>query len=151
MTELATIEPITKTVLVRCDPETAFRVFTAEIGTWWPTETHAVNEGRVRELVFEQRQGGELYEISDSGERCHWARVTAWEPAARLVLDWHVDPDAPAPTEIEVRFTPEGDATRVELRHRHWERLGELGQERRDRYETGWDPVLAIYVEALAG
>jgi uncharacterized protein YndB with AHSA1/START domain len=151
MTELATIAPVTKTVVVRCDVETAFRVFTAEIGTWWPTETHAVNQGRVRELVFEQRDGGEVFEISESGERCHWARVTAWEPPHRLMLDWHVDSEAQAPTEIEVRFTPQGDVTRVELEHRNWERLGESGRDRRDSYASGWDPVLERYVSVLGG
>lgn len=150
MTELATIAPITKTVLVQCDVETAFRVFTAEIGAWWPTETHSIAEEHVRELVFEQREGGELYEVSAQGVRSHWAWVRAWEPPDRLVLDWHVNPEAPAATEIEVRFSPQGGGTAVHLEHRHWERLGAAGQERRDGYETGWEPVLARFVEAVA-
>jgi hypothetical protein len=52
MTELA-IAPITKTVTVSCDVDTAFRVFTDEIGTWWPTETHSVHQADVRDVVFE--------------------------------------------------------------------------------------------------
>lgn len=150
MTELVTIAPITKTVTVSCDVDTAFRVFTDEIGTWWPTETHSVHKREARELVFEGRQGGELYEVTRSGEKAHWAWVTAWEPPARLVLTWHVNLDRAAPTEIEVRFAPEGKGTRVELEHRHWERLGAEGQEARDGYQSGWDPVLERFVEALA-
>ena len=151
MTELVTIAPITKTVTVRCDVDTAFRVFTAEIGTWWPTDTHSVHKREVRELVFEEREGGELYEVTRAGKKEHWARVTAWEPPTRLVLAWHVDPGRrAAPTEIEVRFAPEENGTRVELEHRHWERLGVEGQEARASYQSGWDPVLERFVEALA-
>ena len=79
MTELATTAPITKTVTVGCDVHTAFRVFTDEIGTWWPTETHSVHKHDVGELVFEGREGGDLYEVTRSGEKAHWARVTAWD------------------------------------------------------------------------
>jgi uncharacterized protein YndB with AHSA1/START domain len=150
MTELATVAPITKTVLVRCDVETAFRVFTAEIGAWWPTDTHSIAEHDVRELVFEQHEGGELYEVSADGVRSHWARIQVWEPPNRLVLDWHVNPAAAAPTEIEVTFGAEGLATVVHLEHRHWERLGATGRERRDGYESGWEPVLARFAEAVA-
>jgi uncharacterized protein YndB with AHSA1/START domain len=124
-------------------------VFTAEIGTWWPTETHSIAKHDVRALVFEQHEGGELYELSAGGGRSHWARVSVWEPPVRLVLDWHVDPEAPAPTEIEVTFTAQGDATAVRLEHRHWERLGAVGQERRDGYAMGWEPVLARFGEAV--
>jgi uncharacterized protein YndB with AHSA1/START domain len=149
MTELTTIAPIVKTLHVGCTTEDAFRVFAAEIGTWWPTETHAINAGEVRDVVFEEREGGEVYEISSRGEKAHWATVLVWEPPSRLVLAWHVNPENPAPTEIEVRFRPEGDGTRVDLEHRHWERLGAAGPEGRDRYDSGWEPVLACYAASI--
>jgi hypothetical protein len=72
MTELTTIPTITKTLWVGCPPEDAFRVFTSELGTWWPTETHAVDAGRVQEVVVEGFEGGEVYEVSENGERAHW-------------------------------------------------------------------------------
>ena len=47
----------------------------------------------------------------------------AAEPArARLE---HPRAASPSPTEVEVRFLPEGDATRVELEHRGWEAVAE--------------------------
>ncbi len=145
MTEMATIAPVTKSIRVGCSVERAFHAFTAELAAWWPLDTHAIHAGAVREVVWEEHEGGEVFEISESGERAHWATVLVWEPPVRLVLAWHVNPDAPAPTEIEVRFTPEGAATRLDLEHRYWERLGETAHEARASYDGGWDHVLTRY------
>lgn len=145
MTEMLTVAPVVKSVRVDCDVETAFRTFTRDMTSWWPLETHALHPGAVREVVWEERDGGEVYEISTSGEKAHWATVLAWAPPTRLVLAWHVNPDAPAPTEVDVRFSPDGDGTRVDLEHRYWERLGEGAADTRERYETGWDIVLGRY------
>lgn len=108
-----------------------------------------MHEADVERLVLEEREGGELYELTRSGEKAHWAWVTAWEPPFRLVLAWHLTPERSAPTEIEVRFTPEGGGTRLDLEHRHWERLGADGGAARDGYRSGWDPVLERFAEAV--
>jgi len=150
MSSTATIAPVTKTVHVGCEVERAFRVFTTELGTWWPLDTHAIHAGAVREVVWEEHEGGEVYEISTEGKKAHWATVLTWEPPARVVIAWHVNQDTPAPTEIEVRFTPEGEGTRVDLEHRNWECAGEAGAGMRNGYDSGWDTVLAPYVTRLA-
>ena len=147
MTEVATITPVRKSLRVECTPERAFEVFTAEVGTWWPTRTHSIHKEGVTGVVLEQREGGEMYELAEGGEREHWGRVTAWEPPRRLVLAWHVNPERAGPTEIEVTFTPEDDGTRVVLEHRNWEAAGEGADEMRDNYDGGWDLVLAPFVE----
>jgi uncharacterized protein YndB with AHSA1/START domain len=146
MTEVATIAPVRKTLTVNCGPERAFEVFTAEVGSWWPTKTHSINKDGVTGVVLEQHEGGEMYELAE-GKREHWGRVTAWEPPTRLVLAWHVDPDRAGPTEVEVTFTPEGAGTRVVLEHRNWEAAGDGAEKMRDNYEGGWDVVLAPFVE----
>ena len=148
MTETLTTAPVTKSIVVGCDRDTAFQVFTHEIGTWWPTETHSINAGEVREVVWEEREGGEVYEISVTGERCRWATVLTWEPPHRLVIAWQVNPDRLG-TEVEVRFTPEAGGTRVELEHRGWESLTDSGAMRRS-YDTGWDHVLERFTARLA-
>ena len=84
-----------------------------------------------------------------SGEEAHWANVTAWEPPSRLVLEWKVNPEAIAPTEIEVRFTPEGDGTRVDLEHRGFEALGKDAEEAHTSYSNGWPAVFQDYVETI--
>lgn len=150
MSETITVAPLTKSVRVECDVEHAFRVFTRELGTWWPLDTHAIHEGHVREVVWEEREGGEVYELSHTGEKAHWATVLAWEPPDRAVIAWHVNPEAPAATEVEVRFRQEDGGTRVELEHRNWERLGEGASAMRSGYDGGWDTVLGKYVAHLA-
>jgi hypothetical protein len=146
MTETTVIAPVVRTVNVSCPVDDAFRIFTREISTWWPTSSHAVHPGAVREIVWEEHEGGEIYEVSTAGERAHWATLTKWEPPTRLVIAWFVNPEMPAPTEVEVRFTAEG----VELEHRYWERLGDFAAEKRARYQGGWDTVLQHLVDAVA-
>jgi uncharacterized protein YndB with AHSA1/START domain len=151
MTETMTIAPVVKSVHVRCSPDRAFETFTREIRSWWPLDTHALHPGQVREVVWEEREGGEVYEISTEGEKSHWATVVAWSPPTGLTLAWQVDPSAEAPTEVQVRFTPDEGGTRVDLEHRHWERLGAVGAETRASYgsEKGWAMVLDRYAEEL--
>ena len=144
MNRTLAIEAVRKTVTVECTVEEAFRVFTADAQSWWPTDTHSIY-GDVTEIVFEEREGGEVYEISTSGETGHWATVLTWEPPNRIVLAWNILERDPVATELEVRFLPDGEGTRVELEHRGWDALGEAAAQKRDSYETGWDHVLGFY------
>ena len=49
--------------------------------------------------------------------------------------------------EVEVRFTPEGSGTRMELIHSHWERLGDKAKVARRGYPIGWAYVLSLYAD----
>ena len=122
MSESIVIEVVRKTVTVDCTVEEAFRVFTADALSWWPVETHSIHQS-VSEIVFEPRVGGEVYEVAESGQRDHWATVLEWEPPSRLVLAWNILARQGDLTEVEVRFLPDGEGTRVELEHRGWENV----------------------------
>ena len=142
---------IHKSTVVAAPPEKAFEVFTEGMATWWPIETHSVQAmdkdgGAPQALVFETGAGGRVFERMANGEEAHWANVTAWEPPHRLVLEWKL---AIAPTEVEVRFTPENGGTRVDLEHRGFEALGKDAEESHASYSNGWPPVLKSYVETL--
>jgi uncharacterized protein YndB with AHSA1/START domain len=143
------IEAVRKTVMVDCAVEEAFRVFTAEAQSWWPTDGHSIYGDEVREIVFEEREGGEVFEISSTGEKGHWATVLSWEPPNRLVLAWNILEREPIATEVEVRFLADGDGTRVELEHRGWQALTEAAAEKRGSYDTGWDHVLGVYADCV--
>lgn len=138
----ATTDAIRKTVVVDFPPAKAFELFTTGIASWWPVGTHSYGGEKVRNVVLDPGANGRLYEVTDVGEQ-DWGRVLTWEPPERLVLDWQIG-DA-AGTEVEVRFTPEGPGSRVDLEHRGW---GPEGTPTHERYSSGWDDVLAPFVEA---
>jgi uncharacterized protein YndB with AHSA1/START domain len=149
MNDALVIEVVRKTVTVDCAIEEAFRVFTTDAMSWWPVESHSIHQAAVSEIVFEPREGGDVYEVAESGEREHWATVLEWNPPSRLVLAWNIRNSDIEATEVEVRFLTEGEGTRVELEHRGWERLAETGAGMRGNYDTGWDFVLGQYARHI--
>ena len=144
MNDAAVIEVVRRSVTVDCAAEEAFRIFTADANSWWPVASHSLYGDTVKEVVFEQREGGEVFELTETGEKGHWATVLAWEPPNRLVLAWEVSPSVIG-TEVEVRFRPEDDGTRVELEHRGWEHVAQDAPAKRDDYDSGWAYVLGQY------
>ena len=155
MTTKTVIEPNRKSISVKAPVERAFATFTDGIAQWWPLDSHSVGAGRddvrTETVLFEGRVAGRLYERMSDGQEAAWGEVLVWEPPGRIVLSWHPGyEDASKSTEIEVRFTPEGDGTRVELEHRGWERLGERAAEAQAGYAGGWDAVLGMYAEAAS-
>jgi uncharacterized protein YndB with AHSA1/START domain len=144
MTE--TTEAVRKSVLVDADPETAFRVFTDKIQTWWPLGTHGIFGDDAEELAFRE---GKLVEVAKDGREAVWGEVLAWEPPARVHFTWRPGFDEGEPdTEVEVRFTAEGDGARVELVHTGWEKLAD-GAKNRAGYDSGWEGVLEAYGKAV--
>jgi len=139
-----TIQPVRRAVTVERPLEDAFRVFTEGLGTWWPVATHSIAKDAVETVVMEDRVGGRLYERTTGGAESDWGRMLVWEPPRRIAFEWQI---TGTPTEVEVRFTPEGDRTRVDLEHRGFERL-EDGAERRESYNNGWVTVLERYAAA---
>ncbi len=139
--------PIQKSVIVPLPVEKAFRLFTDAIDTWWPFDTHSIGGEKVDTAILEKEEGGRLFERHADGTEHDWGLVTAWDPPNRLALDWRVSPNTYG-TEVEVRFTPEGEDTRVELEHRGWEQCGPGS---RESYDGGWSHVLGRFVEAALG
>jgi uncharacterized protein YndB with AHSA1/START domain len=151
------MEPIRRSVTVELDPERAFRLFTEEMGSWWPVEMHsrAVDEYReenlkVERIEFQTRVGGQVLEHMSDGRALPWGKVLAWEPPDRFVLGWHPSSSDRPPTEVEVRFTAAAEGTLVELEHRGWEHLGPAVDEVYGSYGAGWEPTLERF-RAAAG
>jgi uncharacterized protein YndB with AHSA1/START domain len=144
------VEPIRRSVEVAAAPEEAFRVFTEEMGTWWPLETHSRaaaerSDVRAERIEVQGRAGGHLLEHLSNGEVLPWAEVLVWEPPRRMVLAWRPHGRPQPPTEVEVVFTPRDGGTHVELEHRGWERLTEEFQELYESYAQGWVGTLARF------
>jgi uncharacterized protein YndB with AHSA1/START domain len=151
MPESAASVTIRKSVTVDVSLETAFRVFTEEIGSWWPLATKSVGQEDAVALVIEPQVGGRVYEQVRNGEEHEWGVVLAWEPPNRLVFTWHPGRGAETGQEVEVTFAASGDGTLVELEHRGWERLVATADEIPEHYESGWDEVLERFAEAANG
>jgi uncharacterized protein YndB with AHSA1/START domain len=141
---------VRKTVTVALPPREAFELFTDGLATWWPFESHSTSDERPETVVIEPHEGGRVYDRLPSGKENDWATVTAWEPPRRFAVNWHVTAGSPA-TDLEVRFAPEGDGTRVDLTHGGWERYGDKANESFGSYNSGWDTVLGRYVDKANG
>jgi len=143
------LQPVRKSVAVRCTAERAFELFTSGIARWWPKDRYSVSQARARDVVLEPREGGAVFEVRDDGETFPWGEVLAWEPPRRIVLSWHPGRAPHVAQEVEVRFTASPDGAIVELEHRNWTRLGDAAAEVRERYESGWDEVVGrCFVDA---
>ncbi|HET6714796.1 MAG TPA: SRPBCC domain-containing protein [Actinomycetota bacterium] len=151
------IDPIHRSITVSRAPADAFHLFTAGMGTWWPLDTHGRSDEfdgtKTERLVFEEREGGRIYEVLTNGVEADWGIVTTWDPPSRVVIDWNPSPADRPYTEVEVTFTPTTEGTtRVDLHHRHWERLGEeAGAAYRANYEPGWTHVFDDRFGGAAG
>jgi uncharacterized protein YndB with AHSA1/START domain len=134
-----TVPPVVKTITVHVGPERAFAAFAREFGRWWPLASHHVGTAAAAvDCFIEPRAGGRVFERDAAGTETVWATVLAYEPPHRLAISWFAGKTADVAQLLELRFSAEGDGTRVELTHSGWEALGEAAQSTRDSYDKGW-------------
>ncbi|MFG1927898.1 SRPBCC family protein [Cryptosporangium sp. NPDC048952] len=144
---------VRKSVTVPLSADRAFELFTSRMTEFWP-KSHSIGAVPLAEAVVEPHAGGRWYERGADGSECSWGRVTVWEPPTRLVLLWQIDAsfkfDPDLETEVEITFTEEGGATRVDLVHRDLERFGDQAFAVRDTFDSpgGWPGILDAYVAA---
>jgi uncharacterized protein YndB with AHSA1/START domain len=159
MTVQAPTASVQKSIVVNAPVERAFSVFTEQMGSWWPPDHHIL-EAPLAETVFEPRVGGHVYDRGTDGSECRWSRVLAYEPPTRVVfswdinLQWQVETDPERASEIEIRFTAEGDErTRVDLEHRNLDRHGDGWEQMALAVGSpdGWGKGLKRFAEAAGG
>jgi hypothetical protein len=61
------IAPVVRRVDVPCSPEDAFRIFTEQLGSWWPAATHSVGGDKVGSVAMECRLEGRVFETLTDG------------------------------------------------------------------------------------
>jgi uncharacterized protein YndB with AHSA1/START domain len=149
MTIAVRIAPVRKSLRVAARPQHAFEVFTAGLGRWWPLE-HGIGQTPRKAVAMETRLGGRWYELAQDGTQTDVGRIVVWEPPRRFVMSWDINsqwkPDMTVSSEVEVQFIPDGDATRVELEHRKFERMGaEGGEKMRKDVDGGWPKLLELF------
>jgi uncharacterized protein YndB with AHSA1/START domain len=145
--------PVRRTLTVAATPQHAFEVFTARFDSWWP-RSHSIGDAPLKQAVIEPKAGGRWYGRLENGTEAEWGDVLAWEPPGRVVLAWRIGAnwtyDPNLLTEVEVRFTAEGDLTRVDFEHRLLENMGQGAEGVRASFESdgGWGGLLKAYADA---
>jgi len=134
---------IERRVSLRCTRSRAFQLFTEHAGEWWPHDLrHTDDQGSEIRILAE----GRFFERAGDGTEVELGRVTAWEPPARIDLDFYPGTGVDHPTLLTVRFEEEGAGTLVHVTHRPGPASEELWSER----ATGYDRAWTLVFEALA-
>jgi uncharacterized protein YndB with AHSA1/START domain len=111
----------------------------------------------MKRAIVEGRTGGRCYTEQTDGTDCDWGSVLVWDPPHRLVLAWQInsswqfEPDLAKSSEVEIRFTSLMDGqTRVDLEHRHFDRLGAGGEAMCAMVgsDNGWSGTLQLFSTA---
>jgi Activator of Hsp90 ATPase homolog 1-like protein len=149
------IAPVRKSIRVRASPLAAFEFFTAGIDRWWP-KSHNIGRAPIRRSVVEPTVGGRWYSELADGSEVTIGHVRVWEPGQRFVFTWEItaqwrpEPRVELASEVEVRFTREGEThTRVDIEHRDFERMEEGADTMRGAVDGGWPGILELYRQAL--
>lgn len=140
---------IRKQLTVEVPLERAFRVFTANMGAWWPKEHH-IGKAALKDCVIEPKVNGRWYELDEDGTVCEWGKVLAWNPPRRVLLAWQLNAefkyDANFSTEVEVSFTDLGPKrTQVDFEHRNLERFGAAAERLAKEMSQGWEGILQSF------
>jgi len=140
---------VTKSIVIGLNVERAFRVWTEQIGTWWPAN-HSLSGDPKTQVFIEGKVGGRFYERAPDGVEYDWGVVEVWEPPYRLAFTWYLGSSSALPTRVEVHFVALNEnETRLELEHRGPELIGELWWLNKSRYNASWDKVLSKYAAQM--
>ena len=142
-------EPLRHTVEIAAPRTHVFEVLTRELADWWPRE-FTFSGDRFRGASIDHLDGGEWFEVNESGEKVSWGRVLHWDAPERLLLTWRVSVNrtqeaAENASEIEITLKElDGSSTLVELEHRDFERHGTGAEIMRTGMDSaeGWPAIL---------
>ena len=130
-------EPLTASVHIEAAPEQVFEYFTSpEAIVRW-----------MGDYALLQAAPGGAFEVDINGVPVR-GRYLEVDPPHRLLISWgHAGSDRlpPGASTVEVRLSPAGGGTRVEIEHR------DLPQDMRDAFGRGWSHFVARLAVAAAG
>jgi uncharacterized protein YndB with AHSA1/START domain len=130
-------EPLTASVHIEAAPEQVFEYFTSpEAIVRW-----------MGDYALLQAAPGGAFEVDINGVPVR-GRYLEVDPPHRLLISWgHAGSDRlpPGASTVEVRLSPAGGGTRVEIEHR------DLPEDMRDAFGRGWPHFVARLAVAAAG
>ncbi len=139
---------------VECDAATAFDQFTNEIDHWWKQGPRNRLIGN-RPGIMEFGESGDVRYLQEVDKRrpdfiVRAGKVTRWEPGKRLAFEWQwpmADPKEPA-TLVDIRFSAQGDYTRITLEHLGLEKLSMAHPGRNRLNDNRFKPMMTHYWQA---
>lgn len=141
------LDPLTFSIEVPCDQQTAFSVWTEGMTSWWPLHSHctSMNHGKVaKELRVEAKPGGRLIEVSQDGDEYLWGTYRTFEPHTAVTLNFHMGMPPENASTLTVQFTPvDANRTSVLLTHSNWEAFGDMAEMMRgpQAYGSAWRTI----------
>lgn len=143
-----TLNPVSRTAEVPVSPLDAFELFTSHISLWWPLELFSIRGADAETCIFELWEGGDIFELAKNSERLRWGRVLEFVPPHHFVASWHPGRNEETAQRLQVSFKPTREGgSEIHLLHDGWEALGDGAAEIREKYDRGWDTVLAPYLK----
>ena len=131
---------IVKSVVLACDPDRAFALFTEQAGLWWPA---ARRHSKDAKSTIRMEANGRFFERSNEGAEVVLGVVRHFEPAMRLLLDWYPGTGPEHPTRVEITFEAVDGGTRVTVQHSQGSADSTAFGGNAPAYDRSWDLVLA--------
>jgi DNA-binding transcriptional ArsR family regulator/uncharacterized protein YndB with AHSA1/START domain len=122
---------------VAAPPDTVFRGL-LEMAAWWPHRFRPDSQ-----VHFEPHVGGRFWEEWEGGGTLY-ATVVALEPGVALELAGPMGVRGPVTARIRLAVEAAGDDSIVRWSHRAF---GDVGEETREGYATGWGEVAAALAQ----
>jgi hypothetical protein len=146
-----TIAPVIKRFLVAVEPAVAFSIYVSHMSDWWPMASHSVGHDAAGKLRIDERAGGLIREVTQSGEEHLWGTITAFAPPLLFAHSWHPGNTAGLATMVNVTFEPDSGGSRLVLLHSGWEARGANASLIRKQYDHGWSFVLSCFTRYVNG
>lgn len=134
---------IVKSVVLACDLERAFVLFTEQAGLWWPAARRHTKDAS---SAIRMEANGRFFERSNDGTEIELGVVRHFERARRLLLDWYPGTGPEHPTQVEITFDAVDGGTRVTVHHSQGSASAIGFGSNAPAYDRSWDLVLAAVV-----
>jgi uncharacterized protein YndB with AHSA1/START domain len=138
---------IVNSVLLQLNAQQAFQLFTSRISDWWPADRRHTKDPASTIVLL---ASGRFFERASDGLEVDLGKVTTWDEPHHIQLDFYIATGPDNPTEVEIRFEPEGTGTRVTVTHRPKPESAHLWDQRSPRYAASWQAVLDALVRCSA-
>jgi hypothetical protein len=115
------LEPIVHEYALRCEPKSAFVIYTTRIGDWWDPR-YSANPETFESATIEPWVGGRIYASHADLGHHDWGEVTHWQPGRQVVHTFTLAQDPSHPSEVAAKFEPgeDGPGCVFRLEHGGW-------------------------------